>query len=69
LFHIPLFVVWGGGAKDQQILIGLFKFENNLSHFKSDFGFGNNFFNRFVLEIWGKKTKTIGEYQQYRRML
>jgi hypothetical protein len=47
LFHIPLFV---GGGKDQQILIGFFKLENNLSHFKSDFDFGNGFSVVFLKE-------------------
>ncbi len=59
-----------GQGEDQQILIGLFKFENNLSHFKSDSGFGNSFSVGFCKKkIGGEKTKTIGRYQQYRRML
>jgi hypothetical protein len=56
LFHIPLFV---GGGEDQQILIGLFKFENNLSHFKSDFGFGNGFSIGFLKKIGGEKQNPL----------
>jgi hypothetical protein len=40
-------------------LIGLFKFENNLSHFKSDFGFGNGFSVGFLKKIGGEKQNPL----------